>query len=167
MFPKNFFWGVATASYQIEGGAYEDEKGLSIWDVFCKKENAVWRNQTGEIACDHYHRYKDDIKLLKELGVNVYSFSISWPRILPDGIGQINKKGLVFYNNLIDELLNVNIKPLIKLFHWDYPYALHCKGGWLNPDSPEWFAEYAKIVVKNFSDRVNLWITHNEPQCFI
>ncbi len=166
-FSKDFLWGVATAAYQIEGAAYEDGKGLSVWDTFCKQEGKVKDNQTGEVACDHYHRYEEDIELMAKLGVKAYRFSISWTRILPNGIGEINQKGIDFYNNLINCLLKHNITPLITLFHWDYPEALEQKGAWLNEDSPKWFEEYAQVAAKAFGDRVKHFITFNEPQVFL
>jgi beta-glucosidase len=166
-FPKDFAWGVAAASYQVEGGAYEDGKGLSVWDVFCRKPGAVWNGQTGDVACDHYHRYRDDVALMARLGVRNYRLSICWPRVLPEGVGPVNPKGMDFYDDLIDRLLDAGITPWITLFHWDYPHELFCRGGWLNPDSADWFADYAATVVERLSDRVRHWITLNEPQCFI
>lgn len=166
-FAENFVWGVATASYQIEGAWKEDGKGLSVWDVCAKKPGFVKEGDHGEIACDHYHHMKEDVRIMKELGVKAYRFSISWPRILPDGVGKVNQEGLAFYNNLVDELKANGIEPYVTLFHWDFPYKLYQKGGWLNPESPNWFAEYTKIVVKSLSDRVQYFITINEPQCFI
>ena len=166
-FPKGFVWGVATASYQIEGGAYEDGKGLSVWDTLCRKPGAIWNHQNGDIASDHYHRYKEDVALMKSLGVQAYRLSISWPRILPEGTGVVNAAGLDFYDRLIDELCAAGITPYVTLFHWDYPYELYCRGGWLNPSSPDWFADYTQTVVKELGDRVNYWMTLNEPQCFV
>ena len=167
-FREDFFWGVASSSYQVEGASKEDGKGANIWDVYTQeKGNKVYQNQTGEMGCDFYHRYKEDIALMKELGVNAYRFSINWARILPNGIGEINEKGIDFYNRIIDELLEAGIEPFITLFHWDYPYALHQKGGWLNEESPDWFAEYAALIAERFSDRVTKYFTINEPQCFI
>ena len=167
MFTKDFVWGTATASYQIEGAAYEDGRTDSVWDVFSRTEGNVKNFHNGDYACDHYHRYKEDVKLMAELGVNAYRFSISWSRILPNGTGEVNQKGIEFYNNLIDELLKYNITPYITLFHWDYPHILDRKGGWRNNDSPKWFEEYARVVYNAFSDRVKNFITFNEPQCFI
>jgi beta-glucosidase len=166
-FPKDFVWGAATASYQIEGAAAEDGKGPSVWDMQCRKEKAVWNGQSGEVACDHYHRYLEDVALMRELGLKGYRFSISWPRVLPEGVGRINAPGLDFYDRLADALLEAGIQPWVTLFHWDYPQALFCRGGWLSPDSPGWFADYAAIVVKKLGDRVTHWLTHNEPQCTI
>lgn len=166
-FSKTFVWGAATASYQIEGAAREDGKGLSVWDVFCQKALTIWNNQSGDIACDHYHRYKEDVSLMKQIGLHAYRLSVSWPRVIPEGTGALNPKGLEFYDKLIDELLAAGISPYITFFHWDYPYELYRRGGWLNKDSPDWFAEYVKVVVDKLSDRVKHWITFNEPQVFI
>ncbi|MBN1943567.1 MAG: beta-glucosidase [Phycisphaerae bacterium] len=166
-FSKGFKWGVSTSAYQIEGAALEDGKGLSIWDMKCRQPGLVFENQTGEITCDHYHRYKEDVKIMKDLGIQVYRMSISWPRVLPQGVGEINPKGVDFYNRLIDELLKHNIEPFITMFHWDYPQKLYEKGGWLNPDSSNWFAEYVRVLMDNYSDRVKNWITLNEPQAFV
>jgi len=166
-FPKDFAWGAATAAYQIEGAAFEDGKGLNIWDVFCMDKGRVPGNQTGNVACDHYHRYKEDVRLMKEIGMKAYRFSINWTRILPNGIGEINQKGLDFYNGLIDELLANGIEPYITLYHWDFPHELFKKGGWLNEESIGWFAEFARVVAESFSDRVTYFITFNEPQCFL
>ncbi len=166
-FKKDFVWGAATAAYQIEGAWNEDGKGENVWDVFCHEYSNVFEGHTGDISCDHYHRYKQDVKLMKELGIKAYRFSISWSRLIPNGTGELNPKGVEFYNNLIDELLANGIEPYVTLFHWDYPYALHKKGGWLNDESVKWFADYATKVSELFSDRVKNFITFNEPQCFI
>lgn len=166
-FPKSFIWGAASASYQIEGAAYEDGKGLSVWDTFCRKPGAVFQGHTGDVACDHYHRYTEDAALMKEIGLQAYRFSICWPRVLPEGTGTVNPKGLEFYDRLVDELLSAGIIPYITLFHWDYPYSLYRKGGWLNMDSPNWFAEYTKVIVEKLSDRVQHWMTFNEPRVFV
>jgi beta-glucosidase len=166
-FPKDFVWGAATAAYQVEGAAAEDGKGPSVWDVFSKKKGAVFEGQTGDVACDHYHRYKEDIALMKALGITSYRFSISWPRVLPDGVGAVNDKGFDFYSRLVDELHKNGIAPLCTLFHWDYPQALYKRGGWLNRDSADWFGEYAALVGDRLGDRIKVWVTQNEPQCFI
>lgn len=166
-FSKDFMWGAATAAYQIEGAWQEDGRGPSVWDICGRNRNVIQYNETGDVTCDHYHRYKEDIALMKEMGIPYYRFSISWSRVLPEGIGRINEKGLQFYSDLVDELKANGIEPLISLFHWDYPYALYQKGGWMNPEAPDWFLEYAKVVVDALSDRVSYWITMNEPQCFI
>jgi beta-glucosidase len=166
-FPKGFTWGTATAAYQIEGAAYEDGKGLSVWDMFCRRPGAIWKGQTGEVACDHYHRYREDVALMKTLGLPAYRFSIAWPRVLPRGVGAVNPKGLGFYDQLVDELLAAGVTPYATLFHWDLPYDLYCRGGWLNRESADWFAEYVSAVVDALADRVRHWITLNEPQVFI
>lgn len=166
-FPKNFIWGAAAASYQIEGAAFEDGKGPSVWDMMCRHPGKIWRDQNGDVACDHYHRYREDVAIMREMGLKAYRFSISWPRVLPEGEGKPNAKGLEFYDRLIDELLQAGIAPWVTLFHWDYPYALYCRGGWLNEDSPEWFAKYAELLTDRFSDRVGHWMTLNEPACFL
>lgn len=166
-FKEDFTWGVATSSYQIEGAAYDDGKGLSIWDMYCKQPNKVHGGHTGDVACDHYYRYEEDIKIMKEIGIKAYRFSISWPRVIPEGIGKVNEKGLKFYSDLVDKLLENDIEPYVTLFHWDFPYELHKKGGWMNPDSPLWFEEYAAVITKELSDRVKYFITLNEPQCFV
>lgn len=166
-FGKDFVWGTASSAYQIEGATDVDGKGLSIWDVFVKEEGRIHENRDATVACEFYTRYKDDIRLMRECGIKAYRFSLNWTRILPEGIGQVNEKGIDFYNQVIDELLANGIEPYITLFHWEYPYALHKKGGWLNDDCVDWFAEYAAIVADRFSDRVKKFITINEPQCFI
>jgi beta-glucosidase len=166
-FPADFAWGTATAAYQIEGAANTDGRGDSIWDVFCRKPGSVFGGNTGEVACDHYHRYRDDVALMKDLGVKAYRFSISWPRVLPEGCGAVNQKGLDFYDRLLDELQKSAITPYCTLFHWDLPQALDEKGGWLNRDIADWFAEYTSVVVGKFKDRIRHWITQNEPQCYI
>ncbi len=166
-FPDNFTWGVAAAAYQIEGAWNADGKGASVWDVFAHTPGKVWSGHTGDDACDHYNRFKDDVAIMKKLGVKAYRLSISWPRVFPQGTGSLNLKGLSFYNRLVDALLKAGIEPWVTLFHWDYPYELYCRGGWLNRDSADWFAEYAKMVADVLSDRVSHWMTLNEPTCFI
>ena len=166
-FNENFVWGVSTAAYQIEGGWNQDGKGLSVWDALCRRKGAIWNEQNANETCDHYNRYKEDVELMSQIGIKGYRMSISWPRIMPDGKGKVNQKGLQFYDKLVDELLSKNITPYITLFHWDYPYELYKKGGWLCQESPDWFADYAKIVVEKLSDRVENWMTLNEPQCFV
>lgn len=166
-FRKDFVWGVATASYQIEGGYNADGKGLSIWDEFAHTKGKIEDGGNGDIACDHYHRYKEDVKLMHELGIKAYRFSLAWSRIIPSGVGEINEKGIEFYNNLIDELLKYGIEPFITLYHWDLPYKLHLKGGWLNDDISDCFENYAKVVAENFGDRVKHFITFNEPEVFL
>jgi beta-glucosidase len=166
-FPTGFTWGAAAASYQIEGRGRDSGRGLCIWDMFCRKDGAVLSNHTGEIACDHYHRWRDDIQIMKELGLQAYRLSVSWPRVLPSGTGDVNERGLAFYDQLVDGLLDAGITPYVTLFHWDYPYELYCRGGWLNPDAPRWFAEYTQVIADRLSDRVRHWITLNEPQVFL
>lgn len=166
-FNNNFIWGAATAAYQIEGAFNDDGKGLNIFDTFCRIHGNILNDDNGEIACDHYHRFKDDVALMKKIGIKAYRFSISWARILPDGTGRINYAGIKFYNDLIDELLVNGIEPFITLYHWDLPLALDKKGGWRNSEIVRWFAEYAKVVAENFSDRVKNFFTINEPQVII
>jgi len=166
-FREDFIWGAATASYQIEGGAFEDGKGLSVWDRFSHTPGKVFGGHTGDLACDHYHRYVDDVHLMKELGLKNYRFSLSWPRLLPNGTGEVCQRGVDFYDRLINELLAAGIRPFITLFHWDYPWELQTRGAWENPDSPKWFEEYAALCARRFGDRVKDFITLNEPQCFI
>ncbi|MBI3985718.1 MAG: beta-glucosidase [Lentisphaerae bacterium] len=166
-FPKHFVWGAAAAAYQIEGAAKEDGKGPSVWDAFCRKPGAIKNGHTGDIACDHYHRYRDDVALMKGLGLHAYRLSVSWPRVLPRGRGAVNPKGLAFYDRLLDALLEAGIEPYVTLFHWDYPLALYKRGGWLNPAASDWFAEYAGVMVRRLGDRVRIWMTLNEPQVFM
>ncbi|MBQ9662662.1 MAG: beta-glucosidase [Oscillospiraceae bacterium] len=166
-FPENFMWGVACASYQCEGAWDEDGKGPSIWDDFCHDPDAghIRDGDTGDVACDSYHRFREDVALMKEHGVRAYRFSISWPRVIPDGDGAVNEAGLRYYNELVDELLRSGIEPLITLYHWDLPSALQDKGGWLNRDIIPAFGRYAEIVAEFFRGRVNKYMTINEPQC--
>ncbi len=162
-FPEGFIWGTATSSYQIEGAWNEDGKGLSNWDVFSHKKGKIKDGTTGDVACDHYHRYKEDIKLMKELGYKAYRFSISWPRIFPEGKGKLNEKGLDFYKNLVDQLLKNDIIPFPTLYHWDMPYLIEKQGGWYKRETAFFLADYAETVIKALSDRVENWITLNEP----
>jgi beta-glucosidase len=166
-FPKNFVWGAAAASYQIEGATQADGRGPSVWDMYCRKPGMVWQGHTGDVACDHYHRYAEDVGLMKELGLQAYRLSVAWPRILPSGVGTVNAKGLDFYDRLVDELLRAGITPWVTLFHWDFPLDLYHRGGWLNRDSADWFADYTTHVVARLSDRVKHWMTLNEPQVYI
>ena len=166
-FRNDFVWGGASASYQIEGAAYEDGRGLSVWDMFCKEPGRILNDASGDTACDHYHKYKDDVAIMKELGYRAYRFSIAWPRIIPEGTGTVNEKGLDFYKRLLDSLEEAGITPYATLFHWDYPYDLFRRGGWMNPDSSKWFAEYAGVVAKHFGSRIKNYFTINEPQVFI
>lgn len=162
-FPQDFLWGAGTASYQIEGAAYEDGKGLSVWDVFCRKPGAVWHDHNGDVATDHYHRYAEDVALMKELNLKAYRFSVSWPRIFPDGRGRINQKGLDFYDRLVDALLSAGIQPWMTLYHWDMPQSLEDEfNGWQSRETCKAFAEYAAEISRHFSDRVTHYMTINE-----
>lgn len=162
-FPPNFIWGTATSAYQIEGAWNEDGKGPSIWDTFCHTPGKTYQDQNGDIAVDHYHLYKSDIGLMKELGLKAYRFSVAWSRVQPAGTGPVNPQGLDFYDRLVDELLQSSITPVLTLFHWDLPQALQDQGGWPNRATTDAFAEYAGIVARRLGDRVPYWITHNEP----
>jgi len=162
-FPKNFVWGAAAAAYQIEGAWNEDGRGPSIWDVFSHEPGKVFDNHNGDVACDHYHRWREDIDLMREVGLQAYRMSVAWPRLQPTGTGKPNAKGLAFYDRLIDGLLDAGITPWVTLFHWDLPYALHQRGGFLNRDFVEWFGDYAGLVAAKLGDRVKHWMTFNEP----
>ena len=162
-FPAEFLWGSATSAYQIEGSPLADGAGPSIWQRFCHTPNLVRDGDTGDVACDHYRRYREDIALMRSLGMNAYRFSISWSRILPTGRGTVNRAGLDFYERLVDALLQNGIEPMVTLYHWDLPAALDDRGGWLNPDIAHWFADYAATVFRKLDDRVKLWATLNEP----
>lgn len=165
-FPEDFLWGVASSSYQIEGGWNQDGKGPSIWDTYTHTAGNIKDGSTGDVACDHVNRYTEDVALIRELGARAYRFSISWPRVMPEGKGRVNAAGVDFYDNLVDALLEVGVMPWPTLFHWDYPQALQDQTGWLLPDAPHWFAEYAQAVVDRLGDRVKHWFTLNEPQVF-
>lgn len=165
-FGSDFIWGVSTAAYQVEGGCNVHGKGTSIWDVFVKRRNKIFKNHHGDIACDFYNRYARDISLMADLNIPNYRFSISWSRILPHGIGAINPAGIDFYNRLIDFCLELDITPWITLYHWDLPHELQKKGGWVNRDVIAWFEEFVNICVRNFGDRVKNWIVLNEPMVF-
>lgn len=164
-FPSDFLWGVATASYQIEGACNEDGRGESIWDRFSHTPGTVFEGHNGDVACDHYHLYKEDIKMMADMGIQSYRFSISWPRIYPEP-GKLNQKGINFYKALIDELHYYGIKPMATLFHWDLPQWIQDRGGWANRDTVDEFVTYATTVFKELGNRVPMWITHNEPWCF-
>lgn len=166
-FAKDFVWGAATSSYQIEGTGRDSGKGQNIWDVFTKEPGRVYEGHTGDIAYDHYHRFREDVAYMKELGLKGYRFSIDWSRVLPEGTGKVNEKGIDFYNALIDELLEQGIEPYITLYHWELPYEIYKRGGWMNPEIVEWFGQYARLVAERFSDRVKYFFTLNEPQCFV
>jgi beta-glucosidase len=162
-FGPDFLWGVATAAYQIEGAVTEGGRGLSVWDTFSAEPGRTANGDTGAVACDHYHRYAEDVALMKDLGVDAYRFSFAWPRIQPSGSGPANAEGLAFYDRLVDALLAQGIEPVPTLFHWDTPQALEDAGGWMLRDIADRFAEYAAILGERFSDRIGRWITINEP----
>lgn len=164
-FPKGFIWGAATASFQIEGATKEDGRGESIWDRFCATPGKIITGETGDPATDSYHRYMDDIALMKDMSMNGYRFSIAWPRIIPDGDGPVNEKGLNYYERLVDALLEAGVCPFVTLYHWDLPQALQDKGGWSSRATLEAYVRYSDIVVRRLGDRVKHWTTHNEPWC--
>ncbi|ETK30509.1 GH1 family beta-glucosidase [Microbispora sp. ATCC PTA-5024] len=164
-FPAGFVWGTATAAYQIEGAAAEDGRGPSIWDTFCRVPGAVARGDSGDLACDHYHRWQEDVDLMTELGAGAYRFSVAWPRVLPEGGGRVNQRGLDFYRRLVDALREGDIEPFVTLYHWDLPQALEDRGGWRSRDTAERFADYAEVVYDALGDSVSHWITLNEPYC--
>jgi beta-glucosidase len=162
-FPRGFAWGAATAAYQIEGSPLADGAGPSIWHRFSHTPGRMTNGDTGDVACDHYQRFAGDVALMSELGLNAYRFSISWSRVLPDGIGRVNQRGLDFYRRLVDELRRKNIRPMATLYHWDLPAALDDRGGWLNREVADWFAEYASVMYRALDDGVEWWATLNEP----
>lgn len=162
-FPEGFLWGAATAAHQIEGSPMADGAGPSIWTRFAHTPGMTLNGDTGDVACDHYRRWKDDVKLMRELGLQAYRFSVSWSRILPEGTGRVNQAGLDFYSRLVDELLANGIEPLLTLYHWDMPAALDDRGGWLNRDCADWFAEYGRVMYRALDGRVKKWVTLNEP----
>jgi beta-glucosidase len=162
-FPPDFIWGVATSSYQIEGAVHEDGRGISIWDTFSHTEGKTYKGHHGDVAADHYHRWQEDVALMADLGLKAYRFSIAWPRIQPEGKGAVNPAGLDFYDRLVDSLLAHGIQPFPTLYHWDLPQPLEDAGGWPQRDTALHFSEYARIVGDRLGDRVNTWITHNEP----
>jgi beta-glucosidase len=162
-FPQHFLWGAATSAYQIEGSPLADGAGPSTWHRFAHTPGRIQDGDTGDVACDHYRRFPEDVALMRQLGLNAYRFSIAWGRVLPGGTGAINSRGLDHYERLVDELLASGIQPMATLYHWDLPAALDDRGGWLNPDISQWFAEYARAVFRRLDDRVRLWATINEP----
>ncbi|MCP3783958.1 GH1 family beta-glucosidase [Micromonospora sp. A3M-1-15] len=164
-FPEGFVWGAATAAYQIEGAVAEDGRAASIWDTFSRTPGKVFQGHTGDVACDHYHRYADDVALMADLGLRAYRFSVAWPRIRPDGTGPVNPRGLDFYDRLVDALLDRGIDPIVTLYHWDLPQALEDRGGWTARETTEHFADYALAVHQRLGDRVRTWTTLNEPWC--
>lgn len=163
VYPDGFLWGAATAAYQVEGAWNEDGKGESIWDRFCHLPYRVRDGDTGDVACDHYHRWAEDVALMRSLGLKTYRLSLSWPRILPEGRGRVNEQGLGFYDRLVDRLLEAGIQPNVTLNHWDLPQAIQDVGGWPNRDTVGWFTEYAQVAFERLGDRVPMWATHNEP----
>ena len=165
-FGENFKWGVSTAAYQIEGGWDADGKGNSIWDVFSKINGKIFENQNGNIACDFYHRYTHDLAIMRQLNIPNYRFSLSWSRIIPNGTGTVNPKGIDFYNRVINFCLELHIEPWITLYHWDLPWGLEKRGGWTNREIINWFSDYVELCVMHFGDRVKHWIILNEPMVF-
>jgi beta-glucosidase len=165
-FPPGFAWGFATSAYQIEGAVQEDGRGPSVWETFARVPGAIADGLTGDEACDHYHRYREDVALMARLGAKAYRFSVSWPRVMPDGRSAVNEPGLAFYDRLVDSLLAAGIQPLVNLFHWDLPQALQDRGGFANPEIVGWFADYASSVAARLGDRVGDWMTFNEPAVF-
>ena len=166
-FQSDFFWGAGSAAYQTEGSWYEDGKGASIWDEFCHTPGKIKNAETGDTTADAYHRADTDLALIKALGLNAYRFSVSWPRVLPEGRGRLNEEGLGYYDRIVDNLLDMNVTPFITLYHWDLPLALEWEGGWENHDTAEAFSEYAALIARHFDGRVKHYITLNEPQCFL
>lgn len=166
-FPKDFVWGVSSSAYQIEGAADEGGRTPSVWDACAARPGFVSDGQTGAFACDSYHRVEEDADLIAGLGVKASRFSLSWSRVLPEGVGRVNAEGLDYYDRVVDSLLARGVEPWVTLFHWDYPLALYDRGGWMNDDSPAWFAEYTSVVADRIGDRVKHWMTLNEPQCFV
>lgn len=162
-FPAGFLWGAATSAYQVEGSPLADGAGPSNWQRFAHTPGMVKNGDTGDVACDHYRRYEEDVRILRELGLNAYRFSVSWSRVLPQGRGAVNEKGLDFYRRLVDALLANGIQPSLTLYHWDLPAALDDRGGWLNPDVAAWFADYARVLYRALDGRVEMWTTLNEP----
>lgn len=163
VFAKDFLWGAATSAYQVEGSPLADGAGPSIWHRFVRTPGLVRDGDTGDVACDHYRRYESDVALMKSLGLTAYRFSVAWARVMPEGRGRVNPAGLGFYERLVDKLLAAGIQPMLTLYHWDLPAALDDRGGWLNPDVADWFADYASVMYKALDDRVKLWATLNEP----
>ena len=162
-FPKDFLWGCATSAGQIEGGAFEDGRTASIWDTFAAKPGKTFGGETPTVACDSYHKFDRDLRNMKALGLNAYRMSISWSRVLPDGTGQLNQKGMDYYRRCFEQLNEAGITPAVTLYHWDLPQVLEDKGGWVNRDSIEWFGEYAEKMFRAFGDVVPMWATINEP----
>ena len=166
-FPENFLWGAASASYQIEGGVNEGGRGVSIWDAFSHTPGNIKNGDTGDVAADSYHRWQEDVQMVKDMGLDAYRFSIAWPRIDPNGDGSWNPKGFAYYDRLVDALLEAGVQPWVTLYHWDLPQALQGRGGWQNEETVQRYAAYAKQAAEHFKGRVRCWFTFNEPQCFI
>jgi beta-glucosidase len=166
-FPEGFVWGAASAAYQVEGGVNQGGRGETVWDRFCRTPGKIKNGDTGDVACDHYNRYKEDVAIMKEIGLQAYRFSMAWSRIFPDGKGKINQQGVDFYRSLVDELLENGITPYITLFHWDTPQALQDKGGWANRDTALYFRDYAAAAVQALGDRVKNWMALNEPGVYV
>ncbi|QDH20663.1 GH1 family beta-glucosidase [Saccharibacillus brassicae] len=164
-FPKDFKWGTATAAYQIEGAAQEGGRGPSIWDTFARTPGRVYNGDNGDVACDSYHRYEEDVELMRELGINTYRFSISWSRIIPDGDGEINQEGLDYYHRFVDKLLEAGIEPFCTLYHWDLPQTLQDVGGWENRRSIDAFVKFSEVMYREFNGKIRYWLTFNEPWC--
>ena len=166
-FVRTFYGGAASAAHQIEGAYLEDGKGMGIWDTFEQETGYIIRNENGNVACDHYHRYREDVAIMKELGLKSYRFSVSWPRVMPEGYGTVNEKGLQFYIDLVNELTEAGIEPMVTLFHWNLPTAIYELGGWENPQVVDWFEQYTDVVTTALGKKVKYWMTFNEPQLFI
>lgn len=164
-FPNNFLWGASTAAHQIEGAYNEDGKVLGIWDALY--EGHTKRNENGNVACDHYHRFKEDVAIMKELGLKSYRFSVSWPRVITDEKGTVNEKRIAFYRSLVSELRAAGIEPLCTIFHWNLPMWAYERGGWKNEEIVSWFCHYVHVLMEALSDQVSYWMTINEPQCFV
>ncbi|MEO7965834.1 MAG: family 1 glycosylhydrolase, partial [Gemmatimonadaceae bacterium] len=163
LFPPEFLWGASTSAYQVEGSPFADGAGANIWHRFSHSPGHTANGDTGDVACDHYRRYADDVALMRGLGLNAYRFSIAWARVLPDGTGRANPAGIAFYDRLVDTLLAAGIAPNATLYHWDLPAALDDRGGWLNRDIADWFADYTTLMTRALGDRVAMWATLNEP----
>jgi beta-glucosidase len=162
-FPAGFLWGAATSAYQIEGSPLADGAGASIWHRFAHTPGKIADNSNGDVACDHYRRFAEDVQLMRDLGIQAYRFSVSWPRVMPVGIGRLNRAGIDFYSRLVDTLLEHEIQPVVTLYHWDLPAALEDRGGWAAPEVADWFAEYADVMFRSLAGRVRIWATINEP----
>lgn len=167
MFKNDFVWGVATSSFQIEGREEGDGSGDCVWDTYCRKEGNIFGGHDGRVACDHMHKYREDFRMMKELGLKAYRFSINWARLIPEGTGKVNEKAVSLYRDMIISMKENGLEPYMTLYHWELPQALEDKGGWQNPDIVEWFGYYAKVIAENFSDLCRYYFTLNEPQCFL